>query len=79
MASNHFCTLSTPQYHTLNHTLCVLALFSHSDTDQYFTVKLSPYTTPEAVYFRQGNQIISTKKPDLFTITCPVEKNLTKS
>ena len=69
MASNYFCTLSTPQYHII--MSCELALFRHSGIDQYCTVKLSPYTSLQAVYFGQGSWVISTKKPDVFTITCP--------
>ena len=68
MVSNHFCTLSTPQYPTNNHTLCVFALLRHSSTDQYCAVKLSPYTTQEAVYLGQGNWVTLTKNH--FTIIC---------
>ena len=56
MASNHLCTLSTPQYHTNTHTLCILALFGHSDIYQYCAVKCSPYTTLEVCSKQYSNK-----------------------
>ena len=74
MTSNHFCTQSTPHDHSNTHILCVLALCRHSSIDQYYRVTLSPYTSLQAVYLVQIKWVILSRKPDLFTITCPEGK-----
>ena len=50
MVSSHVCMLSAPWYHKNTNTLYMLTLFRHSGIDQYCKVKLSPYSTPEALY-----------------------------